>query len=147
MTIREATCHTCGYRFNEAQAEWDHAWTTGRCPKCRRFLDPSREVEALKRSGEATTNYRAIAERRRRIFAALGIVAPGILLYILDIRAPGVVLMFLGVTLLVRALLHTTSEQAHQDLERETDLEDFTDEPGDEKDREQSHNPAPAADV
>jgi predicted nucleic acid-binding Zn-ribbon protein len=122
MAIREAKCLTCGYHFNETQSEWDVAWTTGRCPKCKKFLDHAREAEAVSRSREATTSSRAAAERRKRILTALGLVAPGILLYALGIpfRVFGVILMSSGVALLVRTLFHTTSEQAHQELERET---------------------------
>ena len=127
MAIREATCPTCGYYFNETQSAWDRAWTTGRCPKCRKFLDPTREAEARNASRAATTASRAIDQRRKRIFAALGLVAPGILLYVLGFpfRMFGVILMVSGVVLLIRMLFHTTSEQAHQDLERKTDLDTF----------------------
>jgi hypothetical protein len=126
MAIQEATCPACGYRFNEAQAEWDQAWTTGRCPKCKKFLDPAREAEALERSRDATTASRAAAQRRQRIFSALGLVAPGLLIYVFSLfKTVGVALMLPGLALLIRALFHTPSEQAHQELERKTDLETF----------------------
>jgi len=57
MDLRSVTCPSCDRTIDEASVHWDRAATTGACPYCARFYDPSRESARIQ-----TARHRASAQ-------------------------------------------------------------------------------------
>lgn len=129
--MRRARCPNCGHQFSEADADWDSARETGRCPRCQRFFEEPREESAQRLAVDPEVVARARNVRRARLMMAVGLLAIGAALFYLGFpfRPIAIALFAAAVSVAVRALLHSPKVQASRMMQGGIDLDKLSDRP------------------
>ena len=120
--LRSVTCPFCKRGIDEAQAQWDKAQNTGRCPYCGHFYDPDSEARAMAAlAADPDLPGRLRPFRIMALLLGAGLVGAGALL---DFHEG---LLSLGGALVLWGLLFDATKHALAGASKRTDLSRFGD--------------------